>query len=303
QLEFITAASGASVDSVRAIAADLRARVGTADLPRFSLASNEITVNGKKTGVWIDPHSPLRVRFQGRTWLYDKNVSAEKNYFSLAKFFDAKSEASLLDWIIPSAKAVSSRDWAEIGGAAAGVGVSALAGLIASAILALGGPEIAVAIAGLAALNVIINAMAGGMIAENHFDKKEIAKALSKVTHAKEFSLTCNEGAALLNVTFADGKKQTIEFTQSMDQPNGDHEYARILSQDGGGVENVASLPRKNSLYAEMIQCKDDAAATKITAELTEAIAKVKQAEAKAERPVPQPAPPPGAVTDQVPAT
>ncbi|MGZ3704049.1 MAG: hypothetical protein ACXWSD_20235, partial [Bdellovibrionota bacterium] len=91
QLEFITAASGASVDSVRAIAADLRARVGTADLPRFSLASNEITVNGKKTGVWIDPHSPLRVRFQGRTWLYDKNASAEKNYFSLAKFFDAKS--------------------------------------------------------------------------------------------------------------------------------------------------------------------------------------------------------------------
>jgi len=305
QLEFITAASGASSESVRTITADLRGKMGAADMPKLSLASNEITVNGKKTGVWVDPHSPLRVRYQGRTWLYDKNVTAEKNYFTLTKFFTGESETSLLDWLIPSARA-DARDRAGILGAAAGVGASALAGLVACAIIALGGPEIAVAVVGLAAMNVILNAMAGSMIATDRFDKKEIAKALAKVIYAKEISVDCSEDAANLKITFSDGTKQSIEFSQGVNQPNGDHEYARILSQKDGHVENVASLPRKNPLYAEMIQCKDDATAAKISEELTAAIAKVKQAEAKAEGPVPQPSPhqdQPGSPGSQVPAT
>jgi hypothetical protein len=279
---WLTATTKAPADDVRKINADVLAKWGNSPFPALSLLDNEITMNGKKTGVWVDPTGPLRIRYHGRTWKLDKSDSVEKNYYSLAKFLgSSQKQTSLLDWLIPSAEAkVDGKTVAEFAGAAGGAAVSGVAALLAATILALGGPEIIVGLLGLVVLSLLVNVGIGVMVGDHLYDKKKITAELKNLLGATNIVVSCDSHEALLKAKLPDGRALTMEFSQSEEQPKGDHEYARIFDETDGHVVNVASLNQKNSFYQKMLQCKDNAGAQKIASQLKDAVVKLNEAEA-----------------------
>lgn len=98
--------AGVSIESIRAIEADLQKRMPESSvLPKLQMTNDELIVDGKKTGIVVLSYSPLKVKFQGRIWSSKPSATGDDNYRSLVKFIEKPKTFSWFSLIIPQAKA------------------------------------------------------------------------------------------------------------------------------------------------------------------------------------------------------
>jgi hypothetical protein len=103
EIAFMGVLGGANPEPMQAIREDLAKKTKGATWPKFALKKNEVFADGKATGIQISSYSPVNVTFKGKLWAYDKELSPEKNYFSLVKLFSSAQSVSLLSYLIPTA--------------------------------------------------------------------------------------------------------------------------------------------------------------------------------------------------------
>ena len=99
-------ASQVSDESVRFIEADLQKRANKKDvIPAMTIKNDEIFLDDKASGIVIVSYSPLRVKYQGRTWSARSNMTPDQNYKSFTRFIEKPQSFSLLPLFVPGAHA------------------------------------------------------------------------------------------------------------------------------------------------------------------------------------------------------
>lgn len=85
--KLIILASNNNLDAARAINNDLEKRAaGAKTFPKLELRNTKLYVDGKSSGIRISSMNPVNVEFKGAVWNYKKNISLDRNYFSLVNF-------------------------------------------------------------------------------------------------------------------------------------------------------------------------------------------------------------------------
>jgi hypothetical protein len=117
-----------SDESVKAIEKDLKRRTTDKEvLPAMTVKKDEIYLNDKATGIVISSYSPLKVKYQGRTWSASHNKTADDNYMSFVKFIEKPRSFSLAPLLMPEAQAFFG--FGSMGsGALSGLAIGALGG-------------------------------------------------------------------------------------------------------------------------------------------------------------------------------
>ena len=106
--------AGVSIEGLRFIDADLAKRMPEKSVvPKLSLGTaadkDQVTIEGKATGLHIASYSPLKLKFQDRSWSMNEKVSTDENYASVMKFLEARKSVamnSLVGLVLPGANAL-----------------------------------------------------------------------------------------------------------------------------------------------------------------------------------------------------
>lgn len=104
QVYLTMALAGASEEAIRAVETDLKKSKTDDKLSAVDLVKNEITVNGKRTGVRIISYSPPQMTYKGRIWKLAPGQSMDKNYFSFMQIVEG-GKKSAAHWFINEAYA------------------------------------------------------------------------------------------------------------------------------------------------------------------------------------------------------
>lgn len=276
QLLLTTALAGQRAEAIRELKNAVREKASSEPIPQVRIREGELFIDNQPVGIRIDPKDPGRVRFKKTlTWTYDKAASPAKNYLSLVKFVDANSGAMGLPFI-PEARAEKMS-----AGMKVGLAVLVAAILVASAGSALAPSALAVALGWIGMGGAVVGAPAAGMIVNDKVASAEVRKILENVALARELTVKCDEQEAVLTIVLNDNRRIRLQFTQSMPQKDGKHEYARILDEKDGHVKHVAQWFGKGPFYNEMMSCKTEEEAAKIKTAMNAAAEEVRKANAE----------------------
>lgn len=102
-----------SSESLMAIEWDLQRRnPKKLDKTKMTIVEDQIQVDGKPTGMKITSYSPLKLKFNGKKWLFNRDKTPDANYESLAQFIEknetqeSKGETAM-SLLFPKAHAIS----------------------------------------------------------------------------------------------------------------------------------------------------------------------------------------------------
>jgi hypothetical protein len=117
---FPMALNGASTEALSAVRTKLLAT--HAPFPHLSLKGNEISSDGRATGITVFSMKPFSLKYKGAVWTSDKNLPADENFARLLKTLKVSSLQTSLISIVDSAYAadLSETDRVVAAGGAAG---------------------------------------------------------------------------------------------------------------------------------------------------------------------------------------
>lgn len=248
----LSAASKIDESSLNTIRTDLEYRMGSTKMPKFSMKSNQVMIDGKGTGVRVMSYDPVTVTYKNKEWKYKKDLSVAQNYFSLGNFINGeKTNASVLNLLIEPAYADRAKQFGyTIAGIVVGVGV----GIVA--IVATGS---AVGFLPVAAL-VALMAVGGGYLGRDSESKAEAARNLL----VSGVAVTCKGGS--MTVSAADSRNKA---SLSVDASTG---LLQLKDSDGTAIdsEKISSdlAPMVASLRTQAGECKDSKDAKKLEEEI-----------------------------------
>jgi hypothetical protein len=292
QLLKLAAFSGASLFTLRTIDQDIREHSGKS-FPQLRLKKNEVVINGRATGLWIDPKAPLRVAYQGVTWKLDEKASFQENYSSFENFLKPKKKARTY-WLLPSAQAEwTDRDFSALGGIAAGLGIVG-AGIVGVSLgstavgtgavgLALTLPALAALMPALITIGLVVAVDGGAQAGMAIYDNHVLKKALNDVTSADGLIVVCGEKSATLTFSHKPGPSSVLEFARLNTGLQ-----VRLLN-DMKEVTSSSGTEFENPIYSQLMSCHNEEQGSALTASLTESIRNLKQVRSESKKDPAQP--------------
>jgi len=254
-LLFLIAMTGASIDSLKLIRADLDQRIPESyAFPKIALNNNKIIINGTDLGIRIISTSPMNITYKGRTWVHDANLTIDQNYLSLAKFLSQPSIATTIDLLLPNAHAQSTGldnnagDSAAIGGIV-GAGILGIIAVL----------TIPVSAAALALIVIAIGAGAGttlGWILGKILDKEKVQILNQIVTSGYSIECTSNE----VKIKSLSNPSHTLILNKSGSKPK-----VSIMDEQNKPIGLTFGLSKKESRhYDSLLKCNNEEDAKKL---------------------------------------
>lgn len=295
QLLPIAAFSGANISTLINLDQEIRAQGSKKKFPQLTLNKNELFIDGRATGLWIDPQAPLRVAYQGVTWKFNPQNSFQENYASFQKFLKPAKNATAVSLLLPSAQAEwTDRDFSALGGIAAGLGIvgAGIAGVGivgagsvgAGAVgMALALPAIATLMPALITIGLIVAVDGGAQAGMAVYDNHVLKKALNDVISADDLIAVCGESSATLTFSRKSGPSTVLEFARLKTGLE-----VRLLNAKKE-VTSSSGAEFKNPIYSQLISCHNEEQGSALTAGLKDSIQNLKQVRGESKT---DPAPP-----------
>jgi hypothetical protein len=261
---FDVALSGASNETVREIAENLKPHSEQLAKLRLTLNKNEIYVNGEKSGLRVSSYQPFNLEFKGRTWALDRKLSADQNFQSMIKFFNGSRTASLISIFIPEVSAYQGSRWATT---AFSSSVGALIGAIVT--VAVVSNPAGWVVAGAAAVGAgVLGTLAHGA---DEFKKAEAAeKTIVDLILNSKFTVSCTERRAEMSFSGPNGKFTVASYFQKVAFNKFAKERTLHFYHNSHSVYPTMTDEQKQIL-GNLNQCRTQADADKMAATVREA--------------------------------
>jgi hypothetical protein len=267
-IAFFLALEKFPLDAISAIRKDLGKKLnGKTASATLSLIKNEIFVDGRKTGITVVSRSVLGVSYRGRTWTYEKNISADQNYFALLKILSGTSTGHLFNNLLPQANAQGiDTDPVDIA-ATFGLGAGAVA-FVAGA-LCVGGAILTAPVWLAVGVPVVLAAAAGSYIGYklgSSMDASE--RALAGEILNPNAKITCSPDKVEVSIN---SKENSSSIRINRKAKKGE-DAVRIFNIDGDEVaSHKIPLEQQTKIMELTKDCIDQASADKAMNDLKEA--------------------------------